>query len=149
ELVAKAGAPVDCLRHCVRDGFQVETTGIVAANLKREGVVEPKIGADLQVEARLIFAGDGVKDLLRIFGRRQFQNCGQSCASVLGVNVDASGENGLMTNVGTGEIEAALDGKVSFGLNLLGNDFSQHELLGEVFRAYNDTVAARRAAGGK
>src|SRR5437879_11841920 len=51
-----------------------------------------------------------------------------------------------MADVAAGEIEPALHGKVRLCLELLRDDFSEDELLGEVFRSDNDTVFTRRAA---
>ncbi len=54
-----------------------------------------------------------------------------------------------MADVGAGEIEAALDGKMSFVFDLLGDDFSQDELFGEIFGADDYAVFAGGAAGGE
>src|SRR5204863_10004281 len=52
-----------------------------------------------------------------------------------------------MADVAAGEIEPALHGKVRLCLDLLRDDFSEDELLSEVFRSDYDTVFTRRAAG--
>ena len=52
-----------------------------------------------------------------------------------------------MADVAAGEIEPALHGKVRLCLDLLRDDFSEDELLSEVFRSDDDTVFTRRAAG--
>ena len=46
-----------------------------------------------------------------------------------------------------GQIEAALDGQMSFVLDLLGQHFAQNKLLGEVFASDNDAISAWRSAG--
>ena len=53
-----------------------------------------------------------------------------------------------MADVGAGEIEAAFDREMSFVFDLLGDEFSEDELLGEVLGADDDAVFAGWAAGG-
>src|SRR6266478_8930327 len=52
-----------------------------------------------------------------------------------------------MANVAAGKIEAAFDGEMSFVFDLLGDDFTEDELFGEIFGADDDAVSARRTAG--
>ena len=52
-----------------------------------------------------------------------------------------------MADVAAGKIEAAFDRKMSFVFDLLGDDFAEDELFGEIFGADDDAVGARRAAG--
>jgi hypothetical protein len=49
-----------------------------------------------------------------------------------------------MANVTAGKIEAAFDRKMSFAFDLLGDDFTENELFGEIFGADDDTVGAGR-----
>ncbi len=50
-----------------------------------------------------------------------------------------------MADVSSGEIETALDRKMSFVFDLLSDDFAENELLGEVLGSDNDAI--RRASG--
>ncbi len=52
-------------------------------------------------------------------------------------------EDRLMADVGAGEIEATLDREMGLAFDLLRDDFTEHELLGEIFGADDDAV--RRA----
>ena len=76
------------------------------------------------------------------------ENRGQSGARVFGINVDASGENALVGDVCSAEIETSLDRKMSFVFDLLGDEFSEDDLLGEVL-ATDDDAGAVRTAGEK
>jgi len=48
--------------------------------------------------------------LLTVGARLFFQDCREGGAGVFGIDVDAAGEDGLLADKGSGEIEAALDG---------------------------------------
>ncbi len=52
-----------------------------------------------------------------------------------------------MANVAAGKIEAAFDGEMSFVFDLLGDDFAEDELFGEILGADDDAVFASGAAG--
>ena len=96
-----------------------------------------------------VFGLDLVVNLLGIAGRLLFQDCGQGGAGVFGIDVDASAEDGLMADVASGQVEAALDREMSFVFDLLGNDFAEDELFGEILGADDDAILARRAARGE
>ncbi len=74
-----------------------------------------------------------------------FEDRGQRGAGVFGISVDASGKNALMGNVSAAEIETAFDGEMSFVFDLLGNEFSEDDLLGEVLAS--DDYAWLASAG--
>jgi len=86
-------------------------------------------------------------DFFFIGAGRLFENSGQSRAGVFGVNIDSSGEDGLVADEGAGQIEAALDWQVSARLDNLREELTENELLGEVFGADYDVVRMRGAAG--
>ncbi len=52
-----------------------------------------------------------------------------------------------MTDKRAGEVKAALYVQARFGFQLLGEEFSEDCLLGEILRADNDAVLAGRPAG--
>jgi len=54
-----------------------------------------------------------------------------------------------MADVAAGEIEAALDLEMGFGFDLLGEEFAEDDLFGEVFCADDGVVGAGRGAGGE
>src|SRR6516165_3394863 len=73
------------------------------------------------------------------------QNGGECGPGVLDVHVDASGEQGLVTDVSPGEIEASLDRLPTNAPQNLSQKFAQDQLLGEVLGADGERALARRA----
>ena len=69
----------------------------------------------------LIICFHFVVDFFAIGTRFFFQDRGQGGAGVFGVDVDAASEDGLVADVGSGEIEAALDRQMGFVFDLLGD----------------------------
>jgi hypothetical protein len=130
----------------LRDGLQTESPGIVAANFNGEGVVEAEGRSQGQVESLLIVRLNLPVNFLAIALGLFFQDRREGRASVFGIDVDAATENGLMADVSSGEIKTAFDGKMGLGLNLLGDDFAEDELLGKVLGTNHDAILAGRAA---
>ena len=54
-----------------------------------------------------------------------------------------------MADVASGEVETALHREMSLVFDLLGDDFAEDELFGEILGADYDAIRARRAAGGE
>src|ERR1035438_8663939 len=82
---------------------------------------------------------------LGIAGRMFFQDGGERGSGVLDVHIDASGEQGLMTDIGAGQIEAPLDRLAKSALQQLRQQFAQDKLFGKVLGA--DGGACRRPRG--
>src|SRR4051812_9549037 len=99
------------------------------------------------MKAGRVLRFDQVQHASRIFFGSLFENRGQRSARIFGIDINASAKYGLLANVGSREIELALDRKVSLVLDLLGDDFAEDQLLSEVLGAYDDAVIARRPAG--
>ena len=87
-----------------------------------------------------------VVNLLGIAGRLRFQNRSQGGAGVFGIDIDAAAKNRLVADVGPGQIEAAFNREMSLVFDLLGHDFAEDELFGEILGANDDEVGARRTA---
>src|SRR6266851_4183879 len=90
------------------------------------------------MEALLIFGLDAIVNRSAIGAGRLLQDCSQCGAGVLGINIDASGEDALVRDVSSAEIETPFDRKMSFVFDLLGDEFSEDDLLGEVLASDND-----------
>ncbi len=146
ELVTEAGAPLRRVGGGLGDGLQAEPAGVFTADLDGEGVIESESLAELEIETPGVFGLDLVVNLLRIAGRLRFQDRSQSGPGVFGIDIDAAAKNRLVTDVSPGQIEAAFNREMSFVFDLLGDDFAQDELFGEVFGADHDAVGARRPA---
>ena len=99
--------------------------GVFAADFYGEGVVEAEWLAYGEIETLLIFCLDLVVDFFTIGAGRFFQDCGQGGAGVFGIDIDAASEDGLLADVGAGQIEAALDWQMGFVFDLLGDYFSE------------------------
>jgi len=127
----------------------VQTAGIVSADDHGEGVVETQWRADGGVVALRVEAADGVVDLLRIAVYRLLENSGERCSGVFDIGVDASGDEGLVADVGPGEIEAALDREVGLGFDFLREKLAEDDLLGEIFGSDDGMVGAWRSARGE
>jgi len=78
---------------------------------------------------------------------RLLENGGQGCAGVFGVNIDSSGEDGLVADEGAGKVEPALDREMGARFDDLCEELSENQLLGEIFGADYDTVRMSGAAG--
>ena len=128
----------------MRDGFQSETAGILPADFDGEGVIKSERLAEFEIKPLGVFRLDPVVDLVGIARRLLFQNCGQGGAGVFGVDINAAAKNGLLANVAARQVETALDRQVGLVLDLLRDDFTEDELLGEIFGADDDDV--RRVA---
>ncbi len=86
-------------------------------------------------------------DLFAAAFRFFLQNRRKRSASVFGIDVNAAAENGLVADVAAGKIETALDRQMSFGFDLLGDNFSEDELFGKVLGSNDDAILARGTAG--
>src|SRR5205823_463265 len=115
-------------------------------DLDGESVIEAKGLTDFKVEPFGVLRFDLVVDLFGIVGRSLFQDCGERGTSVFGIDVNAAAENCLMANVAASKIETAFDRKMGFVFDLLGDDFTEDELFGEILGADHNPIFARGAA---
>ena len=74
------------------------------------------------------------------------QDGGERGAGVFHVCVDPAREKRLLANVAAREIKAAFDAEMGPRFEMLRENFAEERLLGEIFRADNDSVARMRAA---
>ena len=102
---------------------------------------------NFQIKPLGVFGFDLTVNLFWIAGRLLFQDRGEGGAGVFGVDVDTASENCLMADVTAGKVEAAFDHKMSFVFDLLRDDFTKDELLGEILGADDDSAFTRRTAG--
>ena len=75
------------------------------------------------------------------------QDRGQRRSGIFDVGVNAAGEQRLLADVTSGEIEAALDAQMGARFQMLRQNFSEKRLLGKILRADDDGVgpATRRS----
>ncbi len=90
------------------------------------------------MKSALIFGFDAIINCFAIGMELLFQDGRECCAGVFGIDINAPGENPLMGNVSSAEIESALHRKMSFILDLLRDEFAKNDLLSEVLATDND-----------
>ncbi len=137
--------------------WRLRRLGVVGADDHGEGVFEAEWRFDADVVARGVERADGGEDggCVALAGRRErlLEDGGERGSGVLDVGVDAAGDEGLLADVAAGEVEAAVDFSVGLafgcvdGFDLLGEEFAEDDLFGEVFGADDDSGGARRRAG--
>ena len=118
----------------------MQVARILAPDDHRERVIKPERGTNR--EAELFFVGlfHPQINILLVAARLLFENSGQRGARVFRVDIDASGQDRLLTDKCACQVEAALNGQVSASFDQLREEFSENELLGEVLRADDDAA---------
>src|SRR5450755_4390206 len=125
----------------------MESSRVVAPDHHGEGVVEPERRSYRESERALVAAFHAPVHVLLVAARLLLENRRQRRAGVLGVDVDSSSEDCLVTDEGASKVEAAFDQHVGAGFDNLGEEFSEDELLGEVLGANHNAIATMRATG--
>ena len=77
---------------------------------------------------------------------RLFEDGGQSGAGILHVTVDAARLQGLLADIASGEVKAALYFLTGAGFDVLGQEFSEDNLFGEILGTDDEVRGARRCA---
>ena len=113
EFVSKTSPPLWRIGRSLGDGAQVEFARIIAANHHRKSVVESQRRTEREAEPAFIALLHTLIDILLVAARLLFENGGQGRAGVFGIEVDASGKDGLMANKGSRQIKTALDVQMS------------------------------------
>src|SRR5664279_5000117 len=132
----------------LRKGCQLQAARVIPSHDHGETVVETKRRLDIQTELAQILLLHLSIHTLGIAGRMFFQDGGERGSGVLDVHIDASGEQGLMTDVGSGKIEAPLDRLATNALQELRQHFAKDQLFGEVLGADGERPLARHATSG-
>jgi hypothetical protein len=109
-----------------------------------KGVFEAERGSDCDLVAGRVEAPNGKENSIGIAIERLFQDGGEGGAGVFDVGIDATGDERLVADVTAGEVEAALDLKVRSGFDLLGEQFAEDDLFGEVLGADHGMIGAGR-----
>src|SRR5579863_5559967 len=144
ELVAESGAPLGRVARRFRDGVEIQAPRVRAADYDGERIVEAQGLRHDQSKPPRILLFDARIDLGRVALRLLLEN---RRARVLRVNIDAPRENRLVADVAAREVEAPLNEEVGARFQMLGNQFAENGLLGEVLRADHDAINARRPTG--
>src|SRR5215470_2056011 len=98
------------------------------------------------MELLFILLAHFVEDCVRVPIWSLLEYRSESRAGVLGIDVDAVCQHGLMSDVASCEIESPLDGDMQAEFNVLRQEFGKDYLLAEVLRANDDAVGVRGSA---
>ena len=99
EVLPEARTPVDCARNCIRDGFQSESSSIIAAHKNRESILETKRRPHLDLEFFRIVALYGIINRPRVGVERIFEDCHIRRPGIFRVAVDLAGHKRFMRDI--------------------------------------------------
>ena len=116
----------------------MEFLGIVAADHHGEGVFIAQGLRDFEVETLRIALLDTLIDIGGIGGWRFVQHGRQCGTGVLNVEVEFAGLQRFLAEKRASEVSFALDMDAGAGLNVLGEEFGEHDLFSEKFGADGD-----------
>src|ERR1700685_635171 len=105
-------------------------------------VVESQRRKPDEMEALEILVFDRHVCANRVVRNRLLQDDTAGGAGVFGIDVDIAVEDGFVSEKSAAEVELAFDLHMQLALDLLGGDFAEDQLLGEVFRSDDDGVCA-------
>ena len=117
--------------------------GVVAAHDHRKRIVEAERRHHLDVETRAIFFLHAVEYRRRDLSlRRIIQNGRQRRARIFGIKIDFSRDQRLMADQRAAKIHSPFHAQRRVRLDLLREQFRQHDLLGKIFRSDDNRVSA-------
>ena len=127
------------LRNCL----QMQATRILSSDLNRERVIKAERRTESEMKPPVVFRLHSLIHLLTSTLWFFLQNRSKRGAGVLGVEIDASREDGLLADEGSREIKTPLDAQMGLFLQPLRENFAQDCLFREVLRANYNAVFAR------
>src|SRR5664280_2219624 len=132
----------------LRECCQLQAVRVIPSHDHGEAIVETKRRHDIQTELVQIPVLHLSIHTLGIAGRMFFQDGGERGSGVLDVHVDASGERGLVTDIGSGKIEAPLYRLATSAPQKLRQQFAQDKLFGKVLGADGERALPRHTTSG-
>src|SRR5258708_5539536 len=106
---------------------------VIAANDHGKSILEAERLGDFEMEAIGVEQLDAVIDGRGITLWSFVKDGGERRASVLDVEVELAGEKCFVDEECAAKIGLSDDGNARFGLDVLGQEFGEHNLLGEKF----------------
>src|SRR5207253_2865989 len=146
ELVPKSRSPMRRVSGRLRNCLQMQATSILSSDLNREGVIKAERRTESEMKPPVVFRLHALIHLLTSTLWLLLQNRSKRGAGVLGVEIDASREDGLLADEGSREIKAPLDAQTGFFLQPLREKFAQDCLFREILRANYNVIFARGTA---
>src|ERR1700674_5274838 len=140
ELIPKARPPLWRKRSGFGQRLKVQLARVLAADHHRKGVVKAKRRPDAETELCFIALLHVLIDILFVAARLLFKNCRQCRARIFRIDIDSSGEDCLVADECASQVETAFHRQMSTGFDDLREQFSEDELLGEVFRSNHDSI---------
>src|SRR6266849_3973520 len=122
---------------------------VIAADDHCESILEAERLGDFEVEAVGVELLDAVIDGGGITLRGFAEDGGERRAGVLDVEVELAGEERFVDEECAAKIGLSDDGNAGFSFDVLGQEFGEHNLLGEKFRTNRDFGLRGFAARGK
>src|SRR3984885_863593 len=116
---------------------------VVTPNFHRKRIVESERRAHGKAKVGFIFAFHPLIHSSAITGDFLFQDGRERGAGVFGIDIYAPRQHGLLADVSSGQIEAAVDFQQRARLDHLSEKFAEHQRLGEVLGANYDAVCTR------
>ena len=106
------------------DVLMFKSPRILAADLHRKSVIEAESGPRVSPKRRSYSVLTRLIDFRLITPRVLLENRGQRSAGVFGIDVDASGQHRLLTNVSSGQVEAPFHLQIGVRFDLLRRSVS-------------------------
>src|SRR5229473_3515525 len=111
---------------------------VIAADDHGESVFEAKRLGDLEMEALGVELPDAIVDRTGIALRSFVEDGGQRCARVFDVQIELAGEQRSVDEERAAKVGLSNNGDTGFRFDVLRQEFSKHNLLGEKFGTNRD-----------
>jgi hypothetical protein len=113
----------------------VKALGVIAADDHGERVLKAEGLGDFEIETLGVALLDAIVDFVRIATGGFVEDGGQGGAGVFDVEVEITGEEGLLAEERAPEVGFAFDVEAGAGFDVLGEELGEDNLLGEKFGA--------------
>lgn len=133
EFVSDTGTPFGRDGNKVGKAAQVEIIGVVGTDDHGESIFEAERLGEFKLKTLGVKLLDAVVNGGGIGSGRFIEYGGERGAGVLDVEIEIAGEQSFVDQESTAEIGLAIDGDASAGFDVLGEEFSEDDLLGEKF----------------
>src|ERR1700739_3788037 len=124
----------------------MQAARIFSADLHRKGIVESESWPQGEDESPFVFLLYALVNVLLVSTGLLFEDCSESGARVCRIPVNPSCQDGLLADVGSGEIKATLHLQIRVRFDLLRDELAENERFGEIFGSDNDAIGMRRPA---
>src|SRR5207237_4754023 len=113
ELVPKSRSPMRRVSRRLRNCLQMQATRILSSDLNREGVIKAERRTESEMKPPVVFRLHALIHLLTSTLWLLLQNRSKRGAGVLGVEIGASREDGVLADERTRQVKALVEAKKS------------------------------------